>query len=490
MDLSRRSFIKWVIGAGAAMACPVPLFAKRPEPTLGSESFSVCHSVRDEVSLPVPPPDSSTGVVIVGGGPSGLAAADELKGSDWLLLEKEPHLGGNCRPESWEGCRYSTAAAWGSAPDEAFASIVDRWKLDWKPISGEDSAAFEGKWIRNFWNGRADNPAFDELPYSKSVKDGFRQFLKDAELIDIEANAEKLDALAFSDLLDGYPPQLKAFWDQFGPSNWGAETDATSGYLGLSAARDWFKSQRYTWEGGMGVAAERVIAGLDPKRIKTGAYVYRVRRHGKKVRVSFFEDGKPRTIEAKAAVLATPKFFTKLLVGPELPEEQLSAMGSMRYRPYMVYNLCFDRRVYRAGYDNWPVGAKHFTDFIPADWVTNAEKGDAPRQVITVYAPKKELERAQLLDDSKVVEMAQAAVEELLAMFPSWEQHLREVRIHRRGHPLPMAIPELYSKLQPAARPDLPPLYFAHCDSGGEVSDFFYAALNGIDAAKKASKRL
>ena len=501
MDVSRRSFIRWVLASGAAMGCPIPSGAAGdakgkgaiPAADLHSEDYTICHKVRDGEELPAPAPDQKCGVVIVGGGPSGLAAADELKGSDFILLEKEDHVGGNSYAESWEGLNYSTAAAWDSTPLPEFAALAKRWKFDWKEIQGSDSVAFDGKWIRNFWTGRADNPAFDQLPFDKSVKDGFRQFLTDIEPMEFDKNLDALDAQRFSDFLKGRPLQLKAFWDQFGLSNWGAATEDTSLYLGLSAAREWFRVPHYTWEGGIGMASRRVLDSIGEsgrKRIKTRCYVHKVRRAGGKVLVSFFHDGKPQTIEARAAVMATPKFITKMLVD-QLPTDQFAAMSSMRYAPYLVYNLCFDRVVYNQGYDNWPIGAKHFTDFIPADWVTHAEGGDLKRkQVITVYAPRPELERSDLLDDAKVMSKAHAAADELVGMFPGWADHLKEVRIYRRGHPMPMSVPGYYTKLQPIGRRDLPPVYFGHCDAMGEVSDFFYAALSGIAAAQKAAKHL
>jgi hypothetical protein len=241
MDVSRRSFIRWVLPSGAAMGCPIPSGAADGAPAAGgkpgadripaanlhSEDYTICHKVRDGDSLPVPAPDSTCGVVIIGGGPSGLAAADELKGSDFLLLEKEDHVGGNSYSENWEGLNYSTAAAWDSMPVPEFTALAKRWNFDWKKIEGEDSVCFDGKWIRNFWNGRADNPSFDHLPFDKSVKDGFRQFLADIESMDFDKNVDALDSQRFSDFLKGRPPQLKQFWDQFGPSNWGATTEDT-----------------------------------------------------------------------------------------------------------------------------------------------------------------------------------------------------------------------------------------------------------------------
>src|SRR4051812_17804216 len=112
MELSRRSFIRWVLASGAAMGCPIPAGAESkdaadgsaiPAAHLRSEDYSVCHKVRDGESFAMPRPDQRCDVVIIGGGPSGLAAADELKTSDFLLLEKEDHVGGNSFSESWEG---------------------------------------------------------------------------------------------------------------------------------------------------------------------------------------------------------------------------------------------------------------------------------------------------------------------------------------------------------------------------------------------------
>jgi predicted NAD/FAD-dependent oxidoreductase len=503
MDVSRRSFIRWVLASGAVMGCPIPSAAvgaadaakKDPVPpaNLHSEDYTICHKVRDGEELPAPAPDQKCDVVIVGGGPSGLAAADELKSADFMLLEKENHVGGNSYTEEWEGLKYSTAAAWDSTPIPEFEALAKRWKFDWKKIEGEDSVCFDGKWIRNFWTGRADNPAFDQLPFDKSVKDGFRQFLTDIEHIDFDKNLQELDSQRFSDFLKGRPAELKQFWDQFGPSNWGATTEDTSLYVGLSCARDWFRVPHYTWEGGIGQASRRVLDSIGEsgrKKIKTRCYVYKVQRKDGGVLVSFFRDGKPQTIEAKAAVMATPKFITKMLVD-KMPTDQFTAMSSMRYAPYLVYNLCFDRVVYNQGYDNWPIGAKNFTDFIPADWVAHAEGGDlARKQVVTVYAPRPELERSDFLDDSKALGKAHAAAGELLDLFPGWTDHLREVRIYRRGHPMPMSVPGYFTKLQPLARRDLSPVYFGHSDAMGEVSDFFYAALSGISAAQKAAKHI
>lgn len=497
--ISRRSFIRWVLGSAAASVCPVPPGASAaagkalPAGKLHSETNEICHQVRDGETGRWPEPSRTVDVVVVGGGPSGLAAADALQDRDFLLLEKEGHVGGNAHAESWEGRLYSTGAAWASIFSPEVEALFKRWKFDLKPIRGLDPACFEGTWIPDFWDGRADSPAIGKLPYPEDVKRSFRDFCRELQALDLEARKEELDGRPFSDFFAGRAPELKAYWDGFGPSNWGCRTEETSAYLGLQAAKEWPSDQRYTWEGGMGIASRRIYESLSEKaqsRVLLNATATRVSRRGDRVWVSFFREGKHEAVAARAAVVAAPKYIAKYLV-EGLPDDQKAAMGSMQYAPFLVYNLCFDRVVYNQGYDNWVVGAKHFTDFVQADWVTHADGGDLDRrQVLTLYAPRPERERRDLLDDGATLAKARAAVEELLALFPSWTESLSEVRIYRRGHPMPKSMPGYHTRLQPAASRDLPPVYFAHSDSMGEISDVAYAGLAGVAAARKALKHL
>ena len=497
--LSRRAFIRWVIAGTAAACLPEPLRAALekgrgvPAPRLGSEGFSLCHDVRDGVSLPDPAPSLDCGVIVVGGGPSGLAAADRLAGTDFLLLEKEPAVGGNCTFEEWEGLRYGTGAAWCSLFTPEVERLFKRWGFELLPISGYDAARFEGVWIDDFWNGRPDNPALDKLPYPRSVRDGFKRFASDIQRLDLEKEKARLDSMTFASALKDYPPQLAAFWDSFGPSNWGAKTGDTSAYAGLMCARDWPKDKRYSFEGGMGVGAKRIYDQLpesDKRRVRTGAAVYRVRRGPKGAVVNWFEDGSARTARAKAVVMAAPKFMARRLV-EGLPEAQSAAMGAMRYAPYLMVNLCFERAVWSRAYDNYPVGARSFTDFIPADFVRVGREGKpGRRQVITVYCPLDGSQRHALLDDGATLERAEAAAAEFCSMVPDAERSLREVRVFRRGHAMPMAVPGGLTRLQPAASADFPPVFFAASDSAGEISDLAYAAFNGIAAAEKALRLL
>lgn len=496
MELSRRSFIRWVLAAGAGMACPVPLKAaegeskpKAPGERLVSEQHEVCHRLRDDERLPSPAADRKVDLVIVGAGVSGLAAAEYAQKADFVLLEKEPFAGGNAYTETWEGLSYCTGSAWATVFSPEVKAAFERWKFDLKPIHGLDSACIDGTWIEEFWDGNPDSPVFDRLPYPAAVRASFRQLCKDLKKIDSEKEVKRLDAMSFAELLKPYAPEIARYWDTFGPSNWGCRAAETSAYLGVQAARDWSAAQRFTWEGGLGVGSQRIFEQLSAsaqKRIEYNTTVYSVKRKGKRVVVSYFQNGEARSIEAKVVVMATPKFITWRMV-EGLPEAQRKAMASMKYAPFMMYNLCFSRVVFNQAYDNFVVGAQNFTDFVPADFVTHGKGGDLTRkQVLTVYAPQRDEDRSVFMSEQATMARARAAVDELGRLFPSWHEHLVEVRVHRRGHAMPKSIPGFYTKLQPAARADLGRIFFAHSDSNCDVSDLAYAGLNGIAATKKA----
>ena len=497
-NLTRKSFIRWVITSGAAMACPIPLPGAEPEKTspeqrMTREEYEVCHKVRDHGPLPLPASSRSVDVVVVGVGASGLGAVDALAGSDFLVLEKEPRVGGNAFAETWNGLEYCTGSAWISMFSPEVKSLMARWKIEPPRIVGNDALHINGSWVRDFWDGRSESPRIAELPVSEEVKKGFRDFLKELEGLDLDKNKEALDARPFSELLAGKPEALRTYWDQFGLSNWGAEAKHSSAFLGAQAARDWPKEPRYTYEGGLGGISRRVYDAFPEdtkKRFLLGAAVFRVKREGKRVLVGFMKDGRPECVSAKAVVFAGPKMIAARVVD-DLPKEQREAMSAMRYAPYPVYNLCFTRRVCDIGYDSWVVGAKNFTDIVQADWVTRGPGAPAAQpQVLTLYAPMRENERADLLDDIESLSRAERAVAELGEVFPGALDHLAEVRVFRRGHAMPMATPGWHTKLQPLARQDLAPVYFAHSDSTGEVSDVAYGALAGVEAAGKALKHL
>ena len=491
--IPRRDFIKIVI-SGAAMICAFPEYfisesvgflvgSAISDLRLTSESNTLCHRLRDGEAFRFPPPSKHYEVIIVGGGPSGLVAGYTLRNKNFLLLEKEPRVGGNAISEKWEGIWYSTGVAWISSP--LLEALFQEIGLKIYRINSLDAAIINGKWVPEFWG-----EGIHKAPYPESVRKSFIQCKKDMLAIDLEANKEKLDQITFAELLKPYAPEVKRWFDNYGSNDWGGDTENTSAYIGAESVA-WccgIDPSRFTFPGGFGRASEALrqkIEAAGAQRILTEATTLRVanQRSGK-VEVSYFYKGEIITVTSDAVIVAAPKFIARHLI-KDLPDDQARAMGQMRYAPYLVVNVCTSEVIYNRSYDTDIPAPSLIVDFNVADWVIYRDGGDPKRKhVLTCYVPLPEAKRALIQSDDYVREIGQKVVDQLDEWFPGARRKTLEIRIYRRGHPMHVSAPGVLTKLAPLLARPCGRILFANTDSLGGVSDFESAAI----AAKKAAK--
>jgi monoamine oxidase len=206
-------------------------------------------------------------------------------------------------------------------------------------------------------------------------------------------------------------------------------------------------------------------------------------------RVTYARQGKLMAISARAVIMATPKFITSRLVAG-LPDAQREAMRKIRYQPYPVVNVIFNRPVYNRGYDTWAPG-KAFTDFIVADWVVRNQAGyHQKHNILTFYTPLPEVERGRLLTEAGCRELAGAVLRDFQGLLPEFKVDPIEVHIYRRGHPMFMATPGTYSRIIPIARQPMERVFFANTDSEGPESLTSGAVTASRRAAEWVEKRL
>ena len=469
---TRRDTIKYLIAGSIAASCPVPAFSASaaPDVQLGSEQNAICHSVRDGHMFKTPAVSARHDVVIIGGGPSGLLSAYLLRDKDFLLLEKEPRLGGNAISESWRGVWYSTGAAY--QMDDDLKALCQEIGMPINPIRSVDAAIINDTVVPQFWAG-----GYQNAPYPDRVKKSWEQFFVDMKKLNEKPDVEKLDNMTFAELLEPYEPELTAFFDNFGPNNWGAQTHDTSGFIGAQSVT-WgggIEPERYTWSGGLGrisIALEDALKKSVADRLRKKATVISVEQKAGSVHVSYLEEGEMKTVAAKTAIIACPKFIGKKIV-KGLDNDHLDAMGAMRYQPYLVVNVCFNQVVYNGSYDTNIPSPSPIVDFNVADWVINRDNKEMKRpSVLTCYVPKRESQRSTLLDDEQVKKTGEVVVEHLNKWFPGSREKVEEVHIYRRGHPMYASAPGVLTRIAPKIRKPMGNIFFAHSDSEGGISEY------------------
>jgi monoamine oxidase len=474
MSHSRRDFIRYVVAGSVTSGCPIDkAFLAIPDntasPLVEGEHFSICHQVRDQHSFARPDATQKTDIVIVGGGMAGLSAAYFLRDKDWLLVEKEDHFGGNAYQEEFDGQPFATGAAYdfrGSASDQLATELGLHLPL----VDMPDPTIDNGQYVADTWRS-----GLPHLPYKKDVVASFQKFRDDVLKINVSGKMAELDAQPFTDYLGKYSPEVTKWWDAYGPSNWGAVSEDTSAFIGLFDAQYLIKGEdntRAILPGGLGCISHKLVEVLKPKfadRMLPGATAVSIAQDGNGVRVTYFQGEKLTTIAAKIAIVCTPKFITSRLVAG-LPNQQKQAMHRMRYAPFPMINMIFDKPVYRRGYDNWCPG-NSFTDFIVADWTVRNNPGYKPKyNILTFYTPLRESERSTLLQEDDCKSLAAKVLKDFQKSLPEFNVDPIEVRIYRRGHPMMMAVPGQFTQNRMVASRPMDRIFFGSSDSGGPES--------------------
>jgi monoamine oxidase len=491
VSANRRDFIKFVVAGAVTAGCPVDfsLIAQTADqhagPIVDSEANKICHEVRDGKVFSRPPASAKYDMVIVGGGVSGLTAAHQLQHRNVLLLEKEPHWGGNAYLMEYEGNAYATGSAFMEAKLDAF-NFSKEIGLEPLPVNCPDGSIINGVFVEDTWG-----EGLNKLPYPPIVRDSFKKFKKEMMEIDIDKRANELYTVPFSSFMGVYAAEVKQWWDGFGPSNWGATSDDTPATMGIEALQDAVVSSRmddrYTFPGGLGAITKKLAEILQPvygDRMQTNATTVAVVPGKDDVQVTYMLSGELKTVTAKTVIMATPKFITRRIV-EGIPEKQSAAMKAIRYAPYCVVNLIFNGPVFNRGYDNWCPG-NTFTDFIVADWVIRKKSGYKQKyNILSCYTPLREAQRAQLLTDEGTKSLAADVLHDFQKLMPETNVDPIEVHIYRRGHPMYMSTPGLYTQVQPIVRQPMDRVFFANTDSEGPES----TSNEAIRAARRAVRQ-
>lgn len=530
MKVSRRAAVGGLGALGAAAVAGAGWIATRPDSpdvTIGGADVARGHRLRDG-RFPAPSVIEEVGVVIAGGGISGLAAGWTLAEAgfgDFALLELEDRIGGNARSGRNAVSAFPLGAHYLPVANrearalqhllrrlgmivgdrdgfpvydeyQLCADLQERllWKGRWQeglvprtgltPRDREHLEAFDAA-MRAFRDrvGRDGKPAF-ALPLAYSSRD------PDLLALDRQTFAGWLDQQGWDS------PVLRAHLRYAMRDDYGCEVDRVSAWAGIhyfAGRRGWAASETsdnvLTWPEGNDRLA-RGMAARFRDRIRSGRIVHRLARDGEAVLVDSFDVAANRTVRtrARAAILAMPHF-----IAARIAPGEVRASRAFTYAPWLVANVTVDRLPQGRGaplaWDNVSATSNSL------GYVVATHQGPAAIQsasVLTWYLPLSDMAPAEgrrLLLERPAEDWRRIVVDDLLTMNPDLDGAIRSVDLWRWGHAMIRPAPGFIWGDAPAAAQVGAPLFLAHSDLSG-LSLFEEAHYRGTFAAEGAMRHL
>jgi monoamine oxidase len=490
------------------------------------------HRLRDG-NFPAPSETRKTGVLIVGGGISGLSAAWKLANSlvdDFLVLEMESEAGGNSRA----GRSPLVAYPWGAhyLPLPSQESVHVRELLAELGVLQGDPAAqrptYDERYLcatpqeRVYRNGlwdegllpqrgvdaseRAQQKRFhermDELKQAKG-RDGRRLFAIPMALASRDPEWQALDQISFVQWLNdnGFTaPTLHWLANYACRDDFGTPYDQVSAWAGLhyfacrngEAANASGDTVLTAPEGNAWLA--RGLAQKAGDRVLTGALVWRIEEGKSGVVVDTLFGDKTVRFEARQLIWAAPAFVLPR-VWPGIPDDLKAAALAGDYAPWLTANLHLadfpeERHGAPAAWDNV------FYDSPGLGYVSATHQLIRRRLSGTVFTYYRALhdvapaEGRRLLMETPREAWAEGILAELERVHPDIRKLTTRLDIFRNGHAMRRPAPgSLFDgQRKKMAGFESPHITLAHADLSG-FSLFEEAQYRGVLAAQRVLKR-
>ena len=382
---SRRQILKSsLLGAGGFIAAPLlarELLSERSTEdisvSVSGPSIAAGHRLRDGFQFPAPKDFETTGVLILGGGISGLSAGWRLakKGAkDFKILELENQVGGNSRSGENRVSKFPLGAHYLTLlNDEAhFARelftdlgiikdatkeppVYDDYALCQAP---HERLFIERKWQEGLLPKVAVSAAdeaqakafFSHVEELRRTKGRDGRFLFGLPLAYSSTDPEflALDQITMADYLTskGWTSEsLNWFVNYCCRDDFGTPHSKTSAWAGLH----YFGSRRgraegvdgsavLTWPEGNGWVVEQLRRQMEPM-LKTNAMAFTLSETADHVSVDTWNEATQSVTRwtAKSVILAVPRFVAERLFNPKDLTREVSKFVS--YSPWMVANI-------------------------------------------------------------------------------------------------------------------------------------------------------
>lgn len=531
MRISRRALVGGLAGLGAAAAAGLGWAFSRGRPPAGAlagADMARGHRLRDG-NFPPPTATEEAGVVIAGGGISGLAAGWTLAEAgfdDFTLLELEDQIGGNARGGRNAVSAYPLGAHYlpvANREARALQHLLRRLGMitgdkDGAPVYDpyqlcadlQERVLWQGRWHEGLIprtgltdQDEADLAAFDAAMtgFKRRVgNDGQPAFALPLAYSSQDPELLALDRVGFAAWLDGQgwrSPVLRNHLRYCMRDDYGCEPADVSAWAGIhyfAGRRGWAADgagdNELTWPEGNERLAKGMAARF-PGRIRPGRIVHKVARDGDVVLVDSFDAAGNRTIRtrARAAILAMPHF-----VAARVAPADVRSSAAYGYAPWIVANVTVD---HLPGGQGTPLAWDNVSATSDSlGYVVATHQGPAAltrASVLTWYHPLSNMtpsEGRRLLLDRPLEDWQRIVADDLLRMHPELDGAIRSIDLWRWGHAMIRPVPGfIWGGGRAAAAETAPPLFLAHSDLSG-LSLFEEAHYQGTRAAEGAMRHL
>jgi hypothetical protein len=398
--------------------------------------------------------------VIVGGGMSGLLAAQRLKDENFLLLEQYGGLGGQSRGAQHNGLWYSYGAQYFNVLEGSpfLSGLLERYNLKAAKVINEDKSAFT---LLGLNGSKRKSPVVDEI--YRDIKSLREIVTPIATAIDAEKSLVpctnsalmKLDSVPLREILKGMRPRTLVAFENFLKSSMCLSLDSASALSGAYVLSDIFEPS-YALEGGnpalaRAISDELFSSSVTRKRLRTGTFVVEVKVSDSQASVVYIDNvGQWHKVKCRHAIVTTPPLVT----GRILRNVSNTAKGNLfwfRYGSFMLANVVCREQVLAGAFDTFLAErGTHFSDIVRADMPYRLNHGynRAMGQVLTVYRPwlPGTDGRARLLEGNKEV-LVREVLGSLEEYQPGIAEKVDEVVISRWGHAINAPVRGYYKKL-------------------------------------------
>ncbi len=532
--VSRRAFLSSAaVALGAAGA--VPFISHRAErPLTGSivgGNAALGHAVRDG-RFPAISETAETGIAIVGGGISGLAAARQFcrRGfSDFLLLELESRAGGN----AISGQNIVSAYPWGAhyvpiaGSDSAEITqlfeelgVITEREVGGSPIYNEEYLCADpmerlfiaGRWQEGFvpqvgvsaGDQRAIQAFFDEMHrlQARRGKDGRRAFTIPLDASSRDEEFTKLDRITMSEYLreNGWFDSVPLRWyvNYCCRDDYGAGIEKVSAWAGVHyfASRDGRAANApgyavVTWPEGNGWFVRQLESGF-LSRIRSSCPVWNIESEGDHLLVDYFDAARQKSIRlrTRGVVCAAPRFVAQRMVR-HLRDRPLT---NPIYSPWMVANLSLDTMPAGPGMDLAWDNVLYHSPSLGYVVATHQNLLPVPKRTVLTYYQPLDTEEPAVARQKAIGQSYEAwcrlILSDLGQAHPDVRDHVTNLDVWLWGHAMVRPVPGfIWGPDRQRMQNPIGNIVFAHSDMSG-IAIFEEAYTRGVRAADSLLSQL